>query len=108
MPPKINWISGPVCGVNNCPSTFWQVIAGQFICRYGHAREGEIEQVQELEFGETTGLSSQRLPPSNRQKHRESKKESDEAVLKALLYLLKIQAELLVKEKGLPTEVMVC
>ncbi|VEU24093.1 DEKNAAC105331 [Brettanomyces naardenensis] len=34
---------GPVCGVDNCPSTLWRTIDGRTVCQYGHVNEFGIE-----------------------------------------------------------------
>lgn len=34
------WIKGPRCGVSNCASQFYQILAGKRVCQYGHVQEG--------------------------------------------------------------------
>lgn len=34
------WIKGPRCGVGNCASQFYQILAGKRVCQYGHVQEG--------------------------------------------------------------------
>lgn len=39
----MNWEKGPVCGIDNCPATFWRENNGRTFCRYGHERQNEVE-----------------------------------------------------------------
>lgn len=37
------YIRGPVCGVDNCPSRLYRSTDGQRICQYGHVVDGDLE-----------------------------------------------------------------
>lgn len=34
----MSWSRGPVCGVDNCPTTLWRELDGQTLCKFGHVR----------------------------------------------------------------------
>lgn len=54
------YIRGPVCGIDNCPSQLWRVIAGRRTCQYGHVMEGDVEFNDE-DVTANTGIITRRL-----------------------------------------------
>lgn len=34
------WIKGPRCGIDNCASTFYQILSGHRVCQHGHVQIG--------------------------------------------------------------------
>lgn len=53
------WVSGPICGVDNCRSRLWRNADGSRVCQYGHVMEGdfEINDEQEENFVPTRRLN---------------------------------------------------
>lgn len=104
------WTTGPICGVDNCRSKHWQVIDGQHVCRNGHVREGDVEIAEDAEVEGGRYMRAGRSIRSDRNDpslNRRSRAEEQLAEHQSLVYILKIQAEYLVKEKGVPSEIMV-
>lgn len=59
------WIKGRACGVDNCASTFYQVLAGQRVCQYGHVQAGaetvaDESERQQYGFARRIGARAQR------------------------------------------------
>ncbi|VVT50145.1 uncharacterized protein SAPINGB_P002623 [Magnusiomyces paraingens] len=109
----LRWSVGPVCGVDNCRSRHWRIIDGQHVCRNGHVREGDIEMAEDEGGGEqgrymrvTGSMIADRRSQAASQPEEASPKEVTKSLHKALTYILKQQAEFLVKEKGAPSDIM--
>lgn len=104
----IRWTSGPVCGINNCTSRQWRIVDGQSICRNGHVREGDVEIVDD-EFenmGRAFRATKSQLSQLRSAGLDDQKDGHTRAIHQAHVYFLKFQAEYVVKEKGVPSEIM--
>lgn len=55
------YIRGPVCGTDNCPSRLYRSVDGLKMCQYGHVLEGEIEINDDNEGGLGDGVMTRRL-----------------------------------------------
>lgn len=111
------FIRGPVCGIDNCPSRLYRSVDGLKMCQYGHVLEGEIEINDENEGGLGDGVMTRRLGINVNElsgkfeakevrqqgkRIRESKRLSGnqgrEILLRALQLTLKLQLKCLIKE----------
>ena len=45
MSKRVDWFKGPVCGIENCKSTWYYKDAGKTICKRGHEQEVTMHQV---------------------------------------------------------------
>ncbi|CUM63647.1 uncharacterized protein PRCAT00001230001 [Priceomyces carsonii] len=48
---QIQWIKGPICGVDNCRSRLYRSSDGMKICQYGHVMDGNVEINDEHDEG---------------------------------------------------------
>lgn len=121
------FIRGPVCGVDNCPSRLWRIIAGRRTCQYGHVMEGDIEFNNDDDdaggaiitrrlnlttnalgsFQSSLNLSQLDGSDNISQGSRKSKKiygiEADIIYIKSFQYILKKQCTFLIESEHLPT-----
>lgn len=118
------YIRGPICGVDNCPSQLWRVIAGRRTCQYGHVMEGDVEFNDEDDVANSgvitrrlnlttslTGSFQSSLGPSqlnaSQSVQRDQKVYGEKArilFLKSFQYILKRQATYLIEEMDFPEE----
>lgn len=120
------FIRGPVCGVDNCPSRLWRVIAGRRTCQYGHVMEGDIEFNNDDDeagggvitrrlnlttnalgsFQSSLSLSQLDNNDNRSQNSRKSKKiygiEADILYIKSFQYVLKKQCNYLIQHEKFP------
>lgn len=104
------WIRGPVCGVDNCPSRLYKSLDGQKICQFGHVLEGDFEfNDDDGDFVQTRRLQLKVNEVGNlvhksqvQQEKRSVKKlsgnQAREVVLRCLQVILKSQVNAVVKE----------
>ena len=118
------FIRGPVCGIDNCPSQLWRIIAGRRTCQYGHVMEGDVEfnddddvvnpGVITRRLNLTTGATGNfQSSYNNSQLNLSQNITKDKKVygekarilfLKSFQYILRQQVTWLIKERNFPDE----
>lgn len=119
------FIRGPICGVDNCPSRLWRIIAGRRTCQYGHVMEGDIEfnndddaagqqsqgvitrrlnltTNQQGSFQSSFSLSQQNIQKIKYSKKFIKGKQAKLLMIKSLQYILKKQVDYLINICGFP------
>lgn len=91
------WSKGPRCGVDNCPSRFWQTIGGNQVCQYGHVREGiEIGQDEDdFVHGRRIKRPKQNIVEQLTETKYVFGKEAEEILAKSTQKILKLQVKYL-------------
>ncbi|CCH60394.1 hypothetical protein TBLA_0C05970 [Henningerozyma blattae CBS 6284] len=51
------YIRGPLCGIDNCPSRLWRILAGHRTCQYGHVMEGDYEFNDDEDVGSGNAIT---------------------------------------------------
>lgn len=119
------FIRGPICGVDNCPSRLWRIIAGRRTCQYGHVMEGDVEfnndddaagqqsqgvitkrlnltTNQQGSFQSSLPLSQQNILKIKHSKKFIKGKQAKLLMIKSLQYILKKQVDYLINIRGFP------
>ncbi|SMN21899.1 similar to Saccharomyces cerevisiae YJL025W RRN7 Component of the core factor (CF) rDNA transcription factor complex [Maudiozyma saulgeensis] len=119
------FIRGPVCGIDNCPSQLWRIIAGRRTCQYGHVMEGDVEFNDDDDNMANSGVITRRLNLTtgatgnfqssfnNSQLNLSQKTAKDKKVygekarklfLRSFQYILRHQVTWLIKEQSFPED----
>jgi len=119
------FIRGPVCGIDNCPSQLWRIIAGRRTCQYGHVMEGDVEFNDDEDNMANAGVITRRLNLTtgatgnfqssfnNSQLNHSQNASKDKKVygekarklfLRSFQYILRHQVSWLMKEQNFPEQ----
>lgn len=102
----LRWTQGPLCSVNNCTSRQWRILDGQSFCRNGHVRAGLVEFAADDVDRLGRSFHAPRAQQLESVRRDEDPRDQARALRQAYVYLVKVQAEFLVKEKGVPPDLL--
>ncbi|KAF8477206.1 hypothetical protein BDZ91DRAFT_672662 [Kalaharituber pfeilii] len=93
------------CGIDNCKATVYYLQDGQWFCKNGHLREGELD-IDEDEFtaGNTGARAKKKEEEKEKPAHVLRGRRAYELFLKCIQLILRKQVLVLVHEKGFPEE----
>ncbi|KAF8423110.1 hypothetical protein EV426DRAFT_145528 [Tirmania nivea] len=96
------------CGIDNCKTTLYYLEDGQWFCKNGHRREGELDLEEDDELNAQTQTGAKAKKAKDQEKEAPAKvllgRKGFELYLKCIQLILRKQVWVLVHEKGFPAQ----
>ncbi|RPB28945.1 hypothetical protein L211DRAFT_817189 [Terfezia boudieri ATCC MYA-4762] len=96
------------CGIDNCKTTLYYLEDGQWFCKNGHRREGELDLEEDDELNAQTQTGAKAKKAKDQEKEAPAEvlhgRKGFELFLKCIQLILRKQVRVLVYEKGFPAQ----